>query len=229
MKTNFILAAFCWAVLFGFAGLPLAGQTRPFVRAVGQGSVSIKPDQAKVSFSVITQASTAQAASTQNATQVQALLTALTGVLGPNADVRTVSYSLSPNYTYPQNQQPVLTGYTASNTVQATTTDLANVGKLIDTGIQAGANQVQGLSFGLINDQDARSQALKLATMQAKALADAMASGLGMHTGAAQTIQEGVATSTTPVSAVGAVSATPVVSGTLTIDATVTLDVSLVP
>jgi len=225
MKTGIIVAA---AMLLG--GASLAGQTRPFVQAVGQGSVAIKPDQAKVSFSVVTQAQSAQTASTQNAAQVQTLLAALTGLLGPNADIRTVSYSLSPNYNYPQNQPPVLTGYTASNTVQVTTQDLANLGKVIDTGIQAGATQVQGLSFGLVNDQDARSQALKLATAQAKTYADAMASGLGMHTGAALIISQGYSASPTPVlGGTAAAPTTPVLSGTLTIEATVTLDVALVP
>jgi hypothetical protein len=75
--------------------------------------VSIKPDQAQIQFAVLTTATTAQAAANQNATQVTAVLTPLGAVLGPNPDIKTLSYSLNPNYTHPQNGQPILTGHTA--------------------------------------------------------------------------------------------------------------------
>ena len=120
----------------------------------------------------------------------------------------------------------------ASNTVQVTLTDLSLIGKVIDTGIQAGANRVQGLSFGLQDDQPSRAQALKMATAQAKANADAMASGIGQHTGAAIAIQQGGTSSPTPVllGAVATASATtPVETGVVNVQASVTLDVALVP
>ena len=178
--------------LFSVTGL---AQQRPgYVQAVGTATVSVTPDQAQIQFAVVTTASTAQAASTQNASQVTAVLAALNSVLGPGANIQTLSYSLTPNYNYPANGQPVLTGYTASNTtVQATVTDLSTIGKLIDTGIQAGANRVQGLTFGLQNDMPVRQQALKMATVQAKSNADAMASGLGMTTATVLSITQGTA------------------------------------
>ena len=146
-----------------------------------------------------------------------------------NAKIQTLSYSLNPNNNYPSNGQPVLTGYTASNTVQVTVTDLSIIGKLIDTGIQAGANRVQGLTFGLQNDMPSRQQALKMATVQAKSNADAMASGLGMTTAAVLSITEGSAVSPTPLALTPtAVSATtPVETGVVNVQATVTLQISL--
>ena len=170
---------------------------RAVVVAAGQGTVSVQPDEAKVQFSVVTQAVTASDAASQNATQVTAVLAALRSVLGPSANLRTLSYSLNPNYS--NGNQPILIGYTATNTVQVTLSDLSLIGKVIDTGIQAGANRVQGLQFDLKDDQPTRAQALKLATVQAKAHADAMASGLGLKTGAAISIQEGFATTVQPV------------------------------
>src|SRR5262249_20726172 len=131
----------------------------PFVHAVGEATVSVKPDLARVSFSVVTQAQTAQDASSQNAARVSSVLSQLQLLLGPNADIQTVSYSLSPNYTYPPGGGiPNLVGYTASNTIRVTTSDLANTGKIIDTGIQAGANQVSGLQFALKVEQPVRAQ-----------------------------------------------------------------------
>src|SRR5258707_15375162 len=98
-----------------------------------------------------------------------------------------------------QGKPAVIIGYTASNTVEARLSDLSLIGRTIDTGIQAGANRVQGLQFGLKDDQPVRLQALKLATVEAKAHADAMASGLGLKTGAAIAIQEGSTVSILPL------------------------------
>src|SRR5258708_2266013 len=200
---------------------------RAVVVAAGQGTVSVQPDEAKVQFSVVTQAPTASDAASQNATQVTAVLAALRSVLGPSANLKTLSYSLNPNYS--NGNQPILIGYTATNTVQVTLSDLSLIGKVIDTGIQAGANRVQGLQFDLKDDQPTRAQALKLATVQAKAHADAMASGLGLKTGAAISIQEGFATSVPPVrlGAAAPTATTPVETGTVEVTATVTLEVEL--
>ena len=200
---------------------------RAVVVAAGQGTVSVQPDEAKVQFSVVTQAVTASDAASQNATQVTAVLAALRSVPGPSANLKTLSYSLNPNYS--NGSQPILIGYTATNTVQVTLSDLSLIGKVIDTGIQAGANRVQGLQFDLKDDQPTRAQALKLATVQAKAHADAMASGLGLKTGAAISIQEGFATTVPPVrlGTAAPTATTPVETGTVDVTSTVTLEVEL--
>jgi uncharacterized protein YggE len=221
MKTAFVILL--------WASTALAQSRIPFARATGDGTIAVQPDQAKIVFSVVTQAANAQDASAQNANLVTNVLNQLKGLLGMNADIRTIGYSLSPNYSYPPNQAPVLQGYTAANSIQVTTSDLTVVGKAIDTGIAAGANQVSSLQFGLKDDSAARAQALKLATIAAKANADAMASGAGLRTGAVQVIQEGV--NTTPVDvrlgAAPTTATTPIQSGTVEVKATVTLDISL--
>jgi uncharacterized protein YggE len=202
----------------------------PFVRATGQATISVKPDLAQIDFSVVTQATDAQGASSQNATRVNNLMSQLQTLLGTNADIKTVNYSLSPNYNYPQNGGiPTLTGYTATNTVRVATSDLSIVGQVIDRGVQGGANQVSNLQFGLKDDQPAQGQALRMATAQAKAHADSMAAGGGLHTGSFQSIEEGVAVR--PVYAPAGVSSppsTPIVSGMVDIQATVTIQVDLV-
>ena len=209
-----------------------ANAQRPFVLAMGNATVSVQPDEARVQFSVVTQATTASAAASQNADQVTAVLAALRSVLGPNAELKTLSYSLSPNYSNPRDgTQPVIIGYTASNTVEARLSDLSLIGRTIDTGIQAGANRVQGLQFGLKDDQPVRLQALKLATVEAKAHADAMASGLGLKTGAPIAIQEGSTVSIQPLrlGTAAPTATTPIETGSVDIRATVTLQVELAP
>src|SRR5437762_9954815 len=117
--------------LFVFFDLAAQAQmpSRPFVRAFGEATVSSTPDQVRIQFGVVTQGATADAASSQNATQVTTLLAALRALLGQSAEIRTLSYSLSPNYSSPRDgSQPVLVGYTASNIVEATVADLSIIG-----------------------------------------------------------------------------------------------------
>jgi uncharacterized protein YggE len=200
------------------------------IGASGQASISVKPDQAKVDIGVITRAATAQDAATQNAMQVDSVLAQLRTVLGSMADLKTIGYSLSPNYQYPQGAPPVLTGYTASNTVEVTMNDLSLIGRTIDAASQAGANNVQGLRFALQDQEPSRQQALVLAAKQAKAHAQAIASGLGANLGAVVSAQEGggvilpVLAAATP----GAATTTPIETGVIQIQATVAIQVELI-
>jgi uncharacterized protein YggE len=200
----------------------------PFIRATGTASVSIQPDTAKIDLAVTTQASTAQQASSQNATQTSAVIAALQQLLGAGADIKTLSYSVSPVYTYPQNAPPNLVGFTVTNSLVVTVSDLTSVGKVVDTAVAAGATSIQGLTFTLKDDTMARQQALRLAAGQAMTDANAIASGLSVHLGAVLSAIEGTAT-TTPVvgAAPGASASTPVQPGNLTIQATVTVDMQV--
>src|SRR6202022_3410335 len=97
----------------------------------------------------------------------------------------TVSFSLSPVYNNPPpGQSATIIGYSVTNIVEVTLTDLAQVGKVIDTAVQSGANRVQGISFGLQDRNPQVAQALKAAAARARVQADAIASGLNIHTGA---------------------------------------------
>ena len=66
-------------------------------------------------------------------------------LLGKGDEVKTASYSLNPNYRYPQGGKPEITGYTATNILRIKTGNLAGVGKLIDVSMQSGANAINRL------------------------------------------------------------------------------------
>jgi uncharacterized protein YggE len=150
-------------------------------------------------------------------------------VLGSAGTLQTVSYYVTPRYSTAPNQPSVIIGYTASNTVMVTTTDLSQIGLLIDTANQAGANSVGGLSFGLQNPEPLVEQALAQATKQATAHAAAIAAGLGIKLGAVLSAQED--SSYAPIvvgtASAGAAVTTPVQTGTVTVYATVTIQVGL--
>lgn len=229
VSTMLRIAIICLsAVLAASAQTPL----RRTVRAYGEASVSVRPDQAKLSASVVTQATTGQEAATANAARVTALIEALRAVLGANADIRTLSYSLTPNYTFPRDSPPVLTNFTATNTLEITVPDLGIVGRVIDTAISAGATRVDSLRLSVKDDEPPRAQALRLAGQKARAKAESIAQGLGLRIGGVIAAEEGysarplvIDTRLTPAPA----AVTPIEAGTLEIRATVTVDFEVAP
>ncbi len=207
-------------------------QRRPTVRAVGDATITSTPDQATVSFAVDSRAATAQAVAADNATATNAVLAALRAIASGISDIHTTNYSLNPVYTYPANGGAgTLTGFQASNTIQVTITNLAIVGQVLDVGTQAGATRVQTLTFGLKDPEPLRLQALRQAASRARAHADAMTGGAGLHTGSVIAMDEG-GTTPQPVNGLGATAAaptTPILPGTVTVTATVIMDFEIVP
>lgn len=214
--------------------LPLTGATvlaqlpgSRNIQAVGSATISVNPDQAQLDVGVVTQATTAQDAASQNASQTTAVLNALKAILGTGGTIQTIGYSVSPRYS--TGQTPTIVGYTASNNLEVTTnsTDPALLGRLIDSASQAGANSVGGLRFGLRDPEPVKQQALNQAAKQARAHADAIAAGLGARTGMVLSAQEGA--TATPLSVGAAVAAiTPIVTGTVSVSASVTISVQLI-
>jgi len=157
-------------------------QQRRYIQATGESVVSAEPTRARIDIGVVTQASTSQAAADQNASRTQTVLTRLRAIVGQSGEIRTVGYSLTPNYTYPrEGGEPKLTGYTATNIVRVTLDDLTKVGPAIDTATQAGANRVQSLQFMLKDERAALDDALRQASQNAMRKASSIASSLGVR------------------------------------------------
>jgi uncharacterized protein len=206
----------------------------PFIRTTADATVSAKPDEARLEIGVVTQAASAQSAAAENASQTASTVEALRHALGADAQIHTSGYSLSPNFTYPQGGgQPILKGYTASNSVAIITDDLKNLGKVIDAATKAGANNVHGIEFRLKNEEPVKAQALKQASQQARASADAIAASLGLHIQRVLSVEEGAPQIIRPMNAMAMSSArgagTPIEAGNIQVQATVTLTVEVAP
>jgi uncharacterized protein YggE len=154
-----------------------SGVTRVVVS--GDSIVRSRPDTALVTVAVVTQAQTALAAQQENARKSEAVVRAVRAAAGAGAEVETSGYSLQPQYTYRQNEQPLIQGYQARNGVNVTMGDLTKVGAVIDAATTAGANNVDNLSFTLRRDRPARDQALAEATRAALSKAQVIAQALG--------------------------------------------------
>ena len=204
------------------------------IQVEGEAIVQAKPDRSQVELGVTTQSPDAKSAAAQNAQKLDRVLQQLRSQVGQNLEIKTIGYSLSPNYVYPpQGGEPKITGYIASNVIQVQTDDLVQVGPVIDTAIKAGANNVQALRFLLKDEGTAQAEALKDAAKKARNKADALAAALGVKIVRVLHVTEGgepvvpIHTRTFAMQEAKMDTATPVEPGTLEIRGKVTLTLEI--
>ncbi len=176
-------------------GLPAAAQTAaPRVLTVnGEGRVSVVPDMATVSAGVQTLAETAEAALRQNSAAMQKIFGVLSEAGIEARDMQTGALSLYPQYGRPgQNDgdAPVIAGYVASNVLTVRVRALDELGTVLDRLGQAGANQINGVSFGLQDPGPATDAARKAAVADAQARAKLYAGAAGVRLGDVQSLSE---------------------------------------
>ena len=208
-------------------------QVTPLVKVHGEATVSVVPDQAQFDIAIVTQAATAKAAADQNATQSGALVKQLTTTF-PSAVINTINYSVNPNYRYPQNGTPEISGYTANNTVRILLTDLSQVQTVMDIAIKSGANSINRLQFSLQNENAARAKALGEAATQAKAGAEALATSLKLKLTRLLAVEEGQPVVVSPPREISfeklqSANLAPIIPGTIDVHADVDLSYEIVP
>jgi uncharacterized protein len=209
----------------------------PAVRARGEATVNVPPDQVRIDIGVVTRAQTAEAAAGQNAKQTADVVATLKKTLPPDAEIQTSGYSIQPNYRQPRDgTPPSISGYTATNMVHVKSSGVATIGKVIDAATGAGANNIHGVQFTLKDEQRARGQALKEAARIARANAEALAAGLGMKIGRILNISDDDPVRVFPAraemlraQAADAASPTPIEPGDVQVRAVVNITAELVP
>jgi uncharacterized protein YggE len=210
----------------------------PTLTVTGHGEVNAKPDKATVGLAVEGQADTATAAQQTVNAAMQKVLAALQKVGIPERSIQTSGLNLSPIYASQkpgqESEPPRTVGYRASNTLQVEATDLQLVGQIIDAATTAGANRVEGISFGLDNDLNYRTDALRAAAAEAKAKAATLADALGLKLVSVRSVSQVAMNSPRPLYAYAslgraAMAATPVEPGQIKIEASVTVEYQIEP
>ncbi|TFU03069.1 SIMPL domain-containing protein [Polymorphobacter arshaanensis] len=227
MKTRHLAAIFAAAV----ASLPAQAQTvaAPTVTLSVEGRVSQAPDIVDISGGVVTSAPTAAAALADNATRMTAVVAAVRKAGIADRDIQTSGLSLQPQYKYGDNQPPVLTGYQANNTISIRVRKIDDAGKLIDTLVAQGANQISGPTFGIDKADAALDSARAQAVATGRTRADLYAKAAGLRVRRLVSISEGGAVEPGPrpmvmmarADKIGAAPPTPVAPGEVELSITV--------
>jgi uncharacterized protein YggE len=207
----------------------------PVLTVSGSGTARVAPDEATVRLGVLAQAPTAREAQAQVNRSAQAVLDAIRKLGVAPERIQTSGLSLNPQYAQGRGDQPRISGYQATNTVTVLLDDLAKVGPVIDAGLAAGANNLDGVSFGLRDDVAAKAAALAEAVRSARSKAEALAKALKVRLVEILEVAEGgISVSPSPQPFRGkmmaeAMVATPVSAGEVGVDATVTLRWRIAP
>jgi uncharacterized protein YggE len=137
-------------------------------------------------------------------------------------DIQTSNLSLNAQYVYAANEPAKLTGYQASNDVTIVVEDLSRLGPAVDAVTAAGANQINGISFGLKDSSAAEDQARLAAVKALRAKAELYAGATGYRVSRLVSLSEGGGIEPGPVvpmmmKARMAAAPTPVAAGELTV------------
>jgi len=149
------------------------------------------PDVATISAGVVTQDADANAAMRANAEQMDKVMKAIRAAGIAERDIQTSGISVSPQYRYAENQPPQITGYQASNTVSLKVRDIAKLGKVLDSLVASGANQVNGPNFEIDQPDEAYDEARRAALEKAQARAGMYAKTLDLRVRRIVSISEG--------------------------------------
>jgi uncharacterized protein YggE len=165
-----------------------AGAAREAVIEVsGEGRASIAPDQALLSFSVVSDGKTAREALDANSKAMTDVLGALRMGGIAERDLQTSGFAVNPQYRYPENnngaEPPTLIGYQVANTLTIRLRDITKLGAVIDQAVTLGVNQGGSIQFTNEKPEEtlttARKAAVADALVKARTLADAAGVKLG--------------------------------------------------
>ncbi len=157
------------------------------IAATGQGSMAIAPDAVRAELGVEVRARMLTQARDELTAKVETLTQAIMELGHENLSVQTSDLRIVPLYDEPMEGQPSkIAGYRARNTLMITLRNVppaslgAEAATIIDAGVSAGANIVEGVSFFLSDPQQVQGQALAMAIADAERNANIMANSAGV-------------------------------------------------
>jgi uncharacterized protein len=155
----------------------------------GSGVISLEPDIAYINIGVRSEGENAAETVTSNNSASQSLLTALTQAGVADEDIRTTNFSISPRQDYSSEGELGGITYLVDNNVAVTVRDLDNIGAVLDSAVQTGANSISGIRFDVEDREAAQQQAMEAAINNARSRAEVLAGAADVELGAVLSIQ----------------------------------------
>ena len=215
MRMNCATALLLAAVAAPVAAQPAAtpaitlGPNSAILSISTEGQSRRAPDLATFSAGVVTQADSASQALADNSRRMDAVVAALKRAGIADRDIQTSAISLSPRYSNPEleaqlrarqtgqayvppvSTTPKIVGYEARNTVNVRVRKLGEMGKIIDTLVSQGANDINGPNFTLEEQGGAMDEARAEAVATGRQRAQLYARAAGLRVGRILSISEG--------------------------------------
>lgn len=159
----------------------------------GTSTLEVVPDEATVYLEINTLKDTAKEAEDENTRISNSVKQALIASGIKEDSIETSNYYLydKTEWDYEAKESKTI-GYELRHTLKVKTSDIKSVGGLVDKAIEAGANGVDRVQFGLSNakEMQVKEQAILTAIEAAEKKANSMASKLNVKVGEVKSISE---------------------------------------
>lgn len=157
--------------------------TENVVIVSGTGEVMMSPDLVSITLGVSTKGSVVRGIVDENNQKIAAMVAALKEKGVASERIRTSRFTLAPVV----DRDRMRKGYEVSNTIEISSSELVDVGALVDAAIDSGANEIRGPRFTVENQKgvqdrcierafaDARGKAVKIAALSQRRLGQVLA------------------------------------------------------
>lgn len=154
----------------------------------GEEKIQATPDIAEITYSVYTQEKDAKTCQTENAQDVDAVLSLLKEKGIDEKDIRTNNVGLNPIYDW--NDGRKITGYEMTTEIVVSSVPIDEAGTIISDSVNAGINSIDSVQYQCSNFDELYAEALKNAITSARKKADLMAEAGGKKVVAMTQVQE---------------------------------------
>jgi len=147
------------------------------MNVTGNGQVMATPSSTQIQIEVQTQGNNVQGPQQENATIMNQVIQSLIALGIPRDQIQTDSYRITPLYNFEDGKQ-IFNGYEVVNAISVNVANTNNLGLIIDTAVENGANRIANIQFKMDHTgayyQQALSLALQNAQLKAKTIAETM-------------------------------------------------------
>lgn len=138
----------------------------PILRLEGTGTVRTLPDVASVFLGVVTENKDLSVAQKENSLTMDKVIASILRLGIAEKYIKTESYSITPQYDFIEGKQ-IFRGYKINNNLKVTINNIRQVGEVIDTAVESGANAIYNINFSILNKEAVYKKALSLAIKDA--------------------------------------------------------------
>lgn len=192
------IASWGW-FLMKKSSIPVPGA--PTISVSAEGKVIVKPDIAKINFSVLSQGDDYAVIQEDNNEKMTKAIEYLKEMAIKDEDIKTTYYNLTPLYDYNwckigiddiRTCSPKIAGYNLEQQVEVKIRDLSKTGEIISTLPQKGINKIISLDFTLDNQDEATNEAREIAIKKAREKAKNISKSSKIRLGKIISFNEGI-------------------------------------
>ncbi|MEZ0535683.1 SIMPL domain-containing protein [Caldicellulosiruptoraceae bacterium PP1] len=157
----------------------------------GSASIFAQPDISIITAGVLSENVSADEAYKETALKINRIIDSIKKLGISTNDIKTIRVNVYPKYSYEKDTgSSKIIGFYASSDIQVTIRNIQNTGKVIDTAVKNGSNNISDIRYDVSNLDKYYNQALAKAVNVAKSKATVIADNIGVKLGKPRNVTE---------------------------------------